>query len=74
MEFSWVLIVAVIIGYICIYSLVDRVCKCAENCAIAKAFAAFSSINKRFVENAERMVNELREDIFDSSNDTKAAK
>lgn len=28
-----------ILVYICIYSLIDRICKCVEHCATAKGFS-----------------------------------
>jgi hypothetical protein len=30
-----------LIGYVCLYSLVDRIMKCIEHCATAKAYSKF---------------------------------
>lgn len=30
--------ILIVMGYLIVYSLVDRVCRCFENCANAKAF------------------------------------
>ena len=31
----------VLIGYVCLYSLIDRVMKCIEHCATARAYGRF---------------------------------
>lgn len=33
------LLVLIIIVYLCTYVLIDRICRCVENCALAKAYA-----------------------------------
>lgn len=35
-----------VIGFIIIYMLLDRVCKCCENCAMFKAYGKAVDINK----------------------------
>lgn len=30
-----------VVGYICVYSLVDRICKCKEQCTMAEAYAKY---------------------------------
>lgn len=35
------IVVAVIILYLCIYALINRVCKCIEHCATARAYSKF---------------------------------
>ena len=35
-----------IVGYLAFYSIVERVCKCCENCATTKAFGKFVDVNK----------------------------
>ena len=35
------LIIMFPIGYVCLYSLVDRIMKCIEHCATAKAYSKF---------------------------------
>lgn len=32
-------LIILVIAYICTYSLVDRICKCIEHCALAKGYA-----------------------------------
>lgn len=34
-------VLLVLILFICVYTLIDRICKCIEHCAIAKAFGKF---------------------------------
>lgn len=35
------IIIMFLIGYVCLYSLVDRVMKCIEHCATARAYGRF---------------------------------
>lgn len=35
------IIIMFLIGYICLYTLVDRVMKCIEHCATARAYGLF---------------------------------
>nr|UWG11858.1 MAG: hypothetical protein [Bacteriophage sp.] len=35
------IIIMFLIGYICLYTLIDRVMKCIEHCATAKAYGQF---------------------------------
>ncbi len=35
------IIIMFLIGYVCLYSLIDRVMKCIEHCATAKAYGRF---------------------------------
>lgn len=41
MTFSWGTIAFIFIGYIIVYSIVNRICQCVEACALSKAFAAY---------------------------------
>ena len=34
-------LIAFLVLYICIYALIDRLCKCIEQCAVARAFYKF---------------------------------
>lgn len=34
-------VLLVLILFICVYTLIDRICKCVEHCATAKAFGKF---------------------------------
>lgn len=34
-------ILFVLIIFICVYTLIDRICKCIEHCATAKAYSKF---------------------------------
>lgn len=36
----------IFVGYIILYSLIDRVCKCCENCAMFKAYGKAVDIKK----------------------------
>lgn len=38
--------IIILIAYICVFSLVDRICKCVEHCANAKSFAKTVASNK----------------------------
>lgn len=38
---------AFVVLYICIYALIDRVCKCIEHCSTAKAYGNFLKENER---------------------------
>lgn len=35
------IIIMFLIGYVCLYALIDRVMKCIEHCATAKAYGRF---------------------------------
>lgn len=35
-----------VVGYLALYVLVDRVCRCCENCATTKAFGKYVDVNK----------------------------
>lgn len=34
-------IIVLIILYLCVYTLIDRICKCIEHCATARAYSKF---------------------------------
>lgn len=34
-------IIVLIILFLCVYTLIDRICKCIEHCATAKAYSKF---------------------------------
>lgn len=45
MQFTIIqIIVLVLIGYICLYALVDRIMKCIEHCATAKAYSQLKQV------------------------------
>ena len=35
------LAILIIIGYVCVYGVINRICKTIENCAMARCFSAF---------------------------------
>lgn len=35
------IVIAFLIVYICVYTLINRVCQCIEHCATAKAYSKF---------------------------------
>ena len=41
MTFSWGTIAIIFIGYIMLYSIVNRICRCVEQCALSKAYATY---------------------------------
>lgn len=41
MTFSWGTIAFIFIGYIMLYSVVNRICQCVEACSLSKAFATY---------------------------------
>lgn len=49
MEFALFLQIVffIIITYLSIFSIVDRVCKCKENCSLAGSFAEFMKDNDK---------------------------
>ena len=38
--------IIILIAYICVFSLVDRICKCVEHCANATSFATPVTSNR----------------------------
>lgn len=40
------IIIMFLIGYVCFYALVDRIMKCIEHCATAKAYGRFGVMIK----------------------------
>ena len=38
--------IIILIAYVCVFSLVDRICKCVEHCANAKSFAKTVTSNR----------------------------
>lgn len=34
-------LICILLGYLCVYALIARVCKCVEHCATARAFSKF---------------------------------
>lgn len=44
------IILMIIISYFCIYSIVDRLCKCKENCSLSNSFSEFIKNNEKFKE------------------------
>lgn len=34
-------LIALLMAFLCVYVLIDRICECIENCAIAKAYRAY---------------------------------
>ena len=47
------IILLIIIVYLCIYSIVDRLCKCKENCSLSNSFSEFIKNNKKFKEKTD---------------------
>ena len=41
------IIIMFLIGYVCLYALIDRVMKCIEHCATAKAYGRFKEAGVR---------------------------
>ena len=41
------IIIMFLIGYVCFYALVDRIMKCIEHCATAKAYGRFKEAGVR---------------------------
>lgn len=35
------LIILIVITYICVYSILDRICTCREKCSLAKSYEAY---------------------------------
>ena len=63
--FQYTLLIVVI--SICVYTLVDRICKCIEHCATAKAYGEFrktgSMTKMEDVEAAIVKINEGKENV-----------
>ena len=49
-----ILAILIVIVFICLYALIDRVCKCVEHCATAKSFT-------KAVEASEKVKTEKEE-------------
>lgn len=50
MNIVWIIAI-LLIGYICLYCLVDRICKCAEYCSGVKAYGvAFANMDREELE------------------------
>lgn len=41
------LIILIVLVYLCIYNVIDRICKCKETCAEYKAFADYNKIKNK---------------------------
>ena len=39
------IIIMFLIGYVCLYSLIDRVMKCIEHCATARAYGVMTKMD-----------------------------
>ncbi len=61
------IVAAVIILYLCIYALINRVCKCIEHCATARAYSKFRENDVQTkIDNLDATVKKLnkeREDV-----------
>ena len=59
MDFLKIAILVVLV-FICIFTLVDRICKCCEQCALSKAYGEFikGKSNKSFKAAMEDIKNE----------------
>jgi hypothetical protein len=42
----------ILVGYMCLYALIDRICKCAENCAAFKSFGPTAIANPEMFKEA----------------------
>lgn len=55
------IIIMFLIGYVCLYALIDRVMKCIEHCATARAYGRFREAgiakSKEEKRNVEKRLN-----------------
>lgn len=65
------ILLLIILGYMMVYALVDRVCKCKEQIALVKAFGEYQKYGAEDVEKLTKMVNEFTEKY--KSRNTKAS-
>lgn len=60
------IITAVIILYLCIYALINRICKCVEHCATARAYSEFRENDIRTkIDNLDVTVKKLNKERKD---------
>lgn len=60
------IITAVIILYLCIYALINRICKCVEHCATARAYSKFRENDIRTkIDNLDVTVKKLNKERKD---------
>ena len=58
----------IVLIFICTYTLIDRICKCIEHCATAKAYGKFKE--NGVVTSLERVQEQLKK-IKEAANETK---
>jgi len=39
-------LIIMVMGYLCLYSLISRICQCVEHCATAKAYGKYQEDKK----------------------------
>ena len=39
------IVLLIVIGYICVFTIIDRICKCVEQCAVGKSYQEFVKSN-----------------------------
>lgn len=62
---SFEICIVVFFVYLCVYSIISRICKCAEHCSTAKSLAQFL-VNNQWTD-AEEALTHLN-DIFRKEN------
>ena len=65
----WQMVKAFVVAYICVYTLIDRVCQCIEHCATARAYSKFREndmmITMDAVEAGIKKLNKVRRDVVE---------
>ena len=62
MEITWFsLIIAYAVVYLGIWMIVERICKCIEHCATAKAFSSLSSRNSKSADLLLKIMKDMTE-------------
>lgn len=56
------LLLLIFMIYVCIYTLVNRVCECLEKVSIAKSFSKFNEAKKETFKEFEKSFKELNMD------------
>lgn len=47
------IVLLMLVAYASIYSIVDRICKCKENCSLSNSFSEFIKNNEKFKEKTD---------------------
>ena len=59
------IVLLMLVAYASIYSIVDRICKCKENCSLSNSFSEFIKDNEKFKEkNRWVRIIEILKDIL----------